>query len=58
MLAEHRVLALLPNPTDGERTVAFLAEVGIACRTCSDIAALSQALSEGAGALLISREIS
>src|SRR5438045_6967367 len=56
MLAEYRVLALLPNPTDGERTVAFLAEVGIACLACSDIAALRPALSEGAGVLLLTEE--
>jgi len=55
-LAEHRVLALLPNPADGERTVAFLAEVGIACMACSDIAAVSQALSEGAGVILLTEE--
>ena len=54
--AEHRVLALLPSAIDGERTVAFLAEAGIRCTLCSDIAGLSQSLSEGAGVLLLTEE--
>ena len=56
MLAEHRVLALLPSATDRERTVAFLAEVGIPCVACADIAAVSDSLSGGAGALLLTEE--
>src|SRR5512138_1598543 len=56
MLGEHRVLALLPSATDGERTVAFLAEVGIPCVACADIAAVSESLSGGAGALLLTEE--
>ena len=55
-LVEQRVLALLPNASDGERTVAFLAEVGIPCTACSDITRLSQSLSEGAGVLLLTEQ--
>ncbi len=55
--AEYRVLALLPNAADGERTVAFLAEVGVAGTVCADVAALSQALSQGAGAVLLTEEL-
>jgi two-component system, sensor histidine kinase len=54
---ENRVLALLPNAADAGRTVAFLGEVGIPCTACSDMAGLTRALSDGAGALLVTEEL-
>lgn len=53
---ENRVVALLPNPTDAGRTVDFLREVGIACTACADMPGLAHALSQGAGAVLLTEE--
>ncbi len=54
--AEDRVLALLPNAGDAGRTVAFLGEVGIPCTACADMPDLIRALSQGAGAVLVTEE--
>jgi signal transduction histidine kinase/ActR/RegA family two-component response regulator len=53
---EQRVLALLPNPTDGERTGRFLAAVGIPCTPCKEMSELCRLLREGAGAILLAEE--
>jgi PAS domain S-box-containing protein len=53
---EQRVLALMPNANDGERTATFLAAVGIPCTPCKDMPELRRALRCGAGAILIAEE--
>src|SRR5579884_4238509 len=53
---EHRVLALLPNRTDAEHTIAFLAEVGVACTACASMTELVRAISHGVGAVLVTEE--
>jgi PAS domain S-box-containing protein len=53
---EQRVLALMPNAGDGERTATFLAAVGVPCTPCKDVPALCRAFRSGAGAILIAEE--
>jgi signal transduction histidine kinase/CheY-like chemotaxis protein len=53
---EERVLALLPNIVDGDRTASFLAAEGIACTPCRSMADLCQMARTAAGALLVAEE--
>jgi two-component system, sensor histidine kinase len=53
MLQRERVLVLMPTARDAERTVALLAEVGVASVACGDLAELCREFRAGAGALLL-----
>jgi len=55
-VTEERVLALLPNIADGDRTAAFLAAEGIRCTPCRSMAGLCQMVRAGAGAVLLAEE--
>ena len=53
---QDRVLVLMPNARDGERTVHLLAEAGIAARSCDDLGSLCREMEAGAGAVLLTDE--
>jgi signal transduction histidine kinase/DNA-binding response OmpR family regulator len=53
---DERVLVLMPTARDAERTKVLLAEQGMASRVCADMAEVCRALSEGAGAVLLTDE--
>ena len=55
-LLERRVLILAPTGRDAPLTRELLAEHGIRCFICADMAQLVNELGQGAGALLISEE--
>ena len=49
----ERVLVVAPTSADARLTRSILAEMGMACQVCSDLAEASAALTEGAGAILL-----
>ncbi len=55
---EERVLLLAPTPKDAAMTQRILGDMGIACWTCSSIQALRAELTLGAGAVLLTEEVS
>jgi len=55
---EERVLVLMPSERDTERTVTLLAEAGVSCAPCANLPELCRELRLGAGAVLLTDEIS
>ena len=55
-LLERRVLILAPTGRDAPLTRELLAENGIRCLVCKDLAELGVELTQGAGAILVSEE--
>ena len=55
-LLEKRVLILAPAGRDASMTGTVLAEHGIRCAICSDMAQLVTQITAGVGAILISEE--
>ena len=55
-VAENRVLILAPRGRDADVAARTLGKIGLLCRVCSDLADLTQAASEGAGAALVTEE--
>ncbi|MEP7068542.1 MAG: hypothetical protein ABI789_04840, partial [Usitatibacter sp.] len=55
-LLERRVLILAPAGRDASMTRTVLAEHGIRCAVCSDMAQLVTEVAAGVGAILISEE--
>ena len=54
--AEDRVLILAPRGRDAGLAAGILAQAGMTCRVCADIADLTWAAMEGAGAALVTEE--
>jgi signal transduction histidine kinase len=54
---EERVLVLAPTPADAVVTRTLLAEAGLACHVCADLAALCGECGAGAGAVLLTEEV-
>lgn len=54
---ELRVLVLAPSANDAPLTCRFLADAGMECRNCTDVAALVEALRQGCGSILIAEEV-
>ena len=53
---EQRVLLVPPTRRDGEVTSALLARAGLGCLICRDLEILSEEISAGAGAVLLTEE--
>jgi signal transduction histidine kinase len=53
---EQRILLLAPTSKDARLSQSFLAEAGIACVVCVNIAAMCAELEAGAGVLVVSEE--
>jgi signal transduction histidine kinase/ActR/RegA family two-component response regulator len=54
---EERVLVLMPNERDAERTLHLLGDANLTCAACAEMAALCRELSKGAGAVLLTDEM-
>jgi PAS domain S-box-containing protein len=52
----ERILVLAPTAADGALSQSILAEAGLSCHVCADIADLVGRLTEGAGALLLTEQ--
>ena len=57
-ILEERVLVLMPSERDTERTINLLSEANIACTPCTSLTELCRELSLGAGAVLLTDDIS
>src|SRR3569832_1569318 len=53
---QERVLVLLPNSKDAERTIAGLSTAGFQCVACRDLVSLCLEIKRGAGAALLTEE--
>lgn len=53
---EQRILLLAPTGKDARLSQSFLAQAGLACAVCSNIAAMCAQLETGAGVLVITEE--
>lgn len=53
----ERVLVLAPTAADATLSRSVLAEAGLACHVCADLAELSRELDQGAGAVLSTEEM-
>ena len=53
---DERVLVLAPRGRDAQVVKSVLGEAGSCCTVCSDVMALTAALSVGAGAALLTEE--
>ncbi|MBK9709862.1 MAG: response regulator [Kouleothrix sp.] len=51
-----RVLLVAPTGADARRSQALLAEAGIACIVCADVAALCATLQDGVGTIVLTEE--
>jgi len=51
-----RILLVAPTGADARLSQAFLAEAGIACMACADVATLCATLPDGAGAIVLTEE--
>jgi two-component system, sensor histidine kinase len=54
---EERVVVLMPNARDTERTVQLLADASLSCMACAEVAGLCREVRKGAGAVLLTDEI-
>lgn len=54
---EQCVLVLMPGARDAERSIQLLSDAHLKSRLCASVSELSQELSRGAGAILVSEEI-